>query len=85
MAEVRSDEDLCMAGARIVTALGRRCAAGDPDTGIYLRMIRDRLDEAFADAVDGWRAAGYSDVQIGRELGVSRQAIQKRWPRSDAA
>jgi hypothetical protein len=29
----------------------------------------------------GWRRSGFSDTEIGRELGMTRQAVQQRWPR----
>lgn len=77
----RSDDDVAEAIGRMINAFGRRCAEADPDTGSLLRFLRDRLDEAYAVAVDGWRAAGITDAQIGRELGVTKQAVQKRWPR----
>jgi hypothetical protein len=78
----RSDEDVAEAIGRMIGALGRRCAAADPDTGKLLRFLAGELDDAFAEAVAGWRAARFSDAQIGRELGVTKQAVQQRWPRS---
>lgn len=77
----RSDEDVAEAIARMIGALGRRCADADPDTAALLRLLQTELDDAFALAVAGWRAAGASDAQIGRELGVTKQAVQQRWPR----
>lgn len=83
MANPRSDDDVAEAVCRLIGALGRRCAGGDPDTAFYLTTIQDRLDDAFADAVAGWRRHGFTDQQIGRELGVTKQAVQKRWPRDN--
>ncbi|MGC2652118.1 MAG: hypothetical protein WA317_00625 [Mycobacterium sp.] len=80
----RDDEDVVMAVSRLVRAVGRRCAAGDPDSGVWLRMLRQELAEAESEAVAGWRDSGFSDSQIGRELGVTKQAVQKRWPREGA-
>lgn len=82
---MKSDEEVTEGICRLVAALGRRCAGSDPDTATYLAMVRDQLDHAFAGAVQGWRAAGFSDGQIGRELGVTKQAVQQRWPRRPAA
>lgn len=79
---MKSDEEVAEGIARMVRALGRRCAAGDPDSAVYLRMIRQALDAAEAGAVTGWRRQQFSDTQIGRELGVTKQAVQKRWPRT---
>jgi hypothetical protein len=79
----RSDDDIAEAIGRMIAALGRRCAAGDPDTAQLLRYLHRELQEAFDAGVAGWRAAGFSDAQIGRELGVTKQAVQKRWPRPE--
>lgn len=78
----RSDDDVADGVARMIGALGRRCAAADPDTAKLLRLLQEELDDAFTTAVAGWREAGISDAQIGRELGVTKQAVQQRWPRS---
>jgi hypothetical protein len=77
----RSDEDVTAGIARMIRALGRRCAEADPDTAALLRLLVDELDDAIAGAVAGWRSTGFSDAQIGRELGVTKQAVQQRWPR----
>lgn len=77
----RSDEDLAEAIVRLVRALGRRAAAGDPDTAQLLNLVRDELDAQYAQAVAGWRSMGFSDAMIGGELRVTKQAVQKRWPR----
>lgn len=65
----------------MIRALGRRFEVADPDTARYLSLIRDEVQEAEGRAVAGWRRLGFSDSQIGRELGVTKQAVQKRWPR----
>jgi hypothetical protein len=80
-AEPRSDEDLVGAVLRLIDAVGRRAATADPDSAQHLRLIGEQLDAATVVAVRGWRAAGFSDSQIGRELGVTKQAVQQRWPR----
>lgn len=77
----RSDDDVAEGIGRLVRALARRCAQADPDTAQLLRYLAGELDDAFSLAVAGWRASGFSDAQIGRELGVSKQAVQQRWPR----
>lgn len=79
---MKSDEEVAEGIGRLVRALGRRCAEGDPDTAVYLRMVGDELRAAESAAVAGWRRLGFSDTQIGRELGVSKQAVQQRWPRT---
>ena len=77
----RDDEDVLQAVCRLIRAIGRRASAADPDSASWLRLLQDELDEAFATAVGGWRSAGFSDSQIGRELDVTKQAVQQRWPR----
>lgn len=77
----RSDDDVTEAIGRMIRALGRRCAEGDPDNARLLRYLQNELDDAFAIAVAGWRISRFSDAQIGRELGVTKQAVQQRWPR----
>lgn len=77
----RSDEDLTDAIVRMVKSLGLRAATGDPDTAHLLSMVENELANSMALAVRCWRRTGYSDREIGRELGVTKQAVQKRWPR----
>jgi hypothetical protein len=82
--EPASNNDVMEAIERMIRALGRRVAQDDPDTVILLDMIRIALDDAYAAGVAGWRNVGFSDAQIGREMGVSKQAVQRRWPRKNA-
>lgn len=77
---MKSDQELAEAIVRMTRALGARCASGDPDTAFYLNMVQQQLDAARSEAVAGWRR-NFSDGQIARELGVTKQAVQKRWPR----
>lgn len=76
----KSDEETVEGVGRLIRAVGRRCATADPDTAAYLRYLQLELDEAYTAAVEGWRR-NFSDAQIGRELGVTKQAVQQRWPR----
>lgn len=66
---------------RFVRAIGKRVADGDPEDLAELLRLQHQLDQAFATAVDGLRARGRSDAEIGRVLGVTRQAVGQRWPR----
>lgn len=61
--------------------LSARMAAEDPDGLKELRLLAEELESAIAIAVAGYRRSGFSDADIGRELGVSKQAVQQRWPR----
>ena len=80
----KSDTHVASAVKSMVRALGQRCSALDPDSGLYLVAVQDELDRAFATAVAGWRLSGFSDGQIGETLGVTKQAVQKRFPRQPA-
>lgn len=78
----RSTDDVASGLVRQLAAFGRRVGQGDPDELTFLKQLRAELDTALAAAVLGLRAAGFSDGQIGRELGVTGQAVNKRWPRA---
>ena len=39
--------------------------------------------ERDAEAVEGLRSSGFSDTEIGLVLGVTKQAVQQRWPRNE--
>jgi hypothetical protein len=81
---MRETDDVADAVVRLTGAVGRRVANEDPDGLVYLRQIQEALDAAFAEAVYGLREHGFSDADIGRELGgVSRQAVAQRWPHTD--
>jgi hypothetical protein len=64
---------------RMLVAAGRRVAAADEDELAQLVALRDVLEEAIEAGVRGQRSSGSSLAQIGRGLGVSRQAVHKRW------
>lgn len=64
---------------RIIRAHGRRVADSDPTALADMIALREALDAAIDDAVDGLRAAGFSWTEIAAELGVSRQAARQRW------
>lgn len=66
-------------GRRIIRAHARRVAASDPTALRDLVAMRAALDEAIDEAAVGLHAAGYSWTDIGRELGVTRQAARQRW------
>lgn len=77
----RSDTEIAAAVERMIRALGRRCASDDPPSVKHLVGLRNAVDDAFAAAVAGWRSVGFSDAAIGAELGITKQAVQQRWPR----
>lgn len=64
---------------RIVRAYQRRVADRDIEALAGLAQLQRDVDEAVAAAVRGLQAEGYSWTEVGRVLGVSRQAAQQRW------
>lgn len=66
--------------SRMVRAAGRRVADGDPEDLAMLLDVQAELDAAIAAGVRGMRAnTGRSWSEIGRALGVTKQAAAKRW------
>ena len=65
---------------RVIRAYSRRIASGDIDALTAMATLSADLDYAMADAITALRARhGYSWTDIGRALGITRQAAQKRW------
>jgi hypothetical protein len=78
----REDAEVVAAVTRLIGAVAKRLAAGDPDGAALLLLLDAELDKAWAVAVAGWRDAGFSDSDIGKVLGTTKQAVQQRWPRT---
>ena len=67
---------------RIIRAHGRRVANGDPVDLAELVGLRADMDQVIRQAVHGMREThGYSWADIGRELGMTRQAAQQQYGR----
>lgn len=64
---------------RAIRAFGRRIASGDIDALAGAAFLSAQLDATIRESVTGLRARGYSWADIGRQLGVTRQAAQQRW------
>lgn len=65
---------------RMVTALGRRVADGDPADLADMLALAARFDAEVASAVRRMREVhGYSWADVGAAAGVTRQAAQQRW------
>lgn len=75
------DDKIADAVVRMTRALGRRVAAGDPDAAVLFERLDGELRQAWSVAVAGWRSSGFSDGEIGAPLGITKQAVQQRWPR----
>jgi hypothetical protein len=64
---------------RVIGAYGRRIATGDIDALADAVSLATQLDTSIRTAITGLRSRGYSWADIGRQLGVTRQAAQQRW------
>ena len=61
-------------------------AAPDPRTALrQIAALRERLDEVEREHVTGALAAGASLAAVGRDLGISRQAVHRRYGASSTA
>lgn len=67
------------AARRFIRAAGRRVGECDEHELRELLALRDTLDEAIQDAVDGQRRIGKSWAQIGLGAGTTREAAYQRW------
>ena len=76
----RETGDLAAGAARIVRSLGRRICQEDPADLLYLVELEQAARSALDAAVLAQRERGATDGQIAEALGVSRQAVSKRWP-----
>jgi DNA-directed RNA polymerase specialized sigma24 family protein len=65
---------------RQIRNMGAR-ASGDLDALGWLAGAVAHARDALAMAVDGCRARGYSDGEIGAALGITRQAVGQRFGR----
>jgi hypothetical protein len=64
---------------RILKAYARRVATGDIESLALMADLADTIDVSIRDAVAGLRGCGYSQAEIGAQIGVTRQAAQQRW------
>ena len=73
------------AAERFVRAAGRRVAEADEPELQRLVRLHAVVFEATREAVDGWRGLGRSWSEIGRALGMSKQAAQQQFGKEKAA
>ena len=66
--------------SNLVARMGTR-AASDLEVLSQLAEMTGVITRALAAAVEGCRAEGHSDAGIGQALGITRQAVGKRFPR----
>jgi hypothetical protein len=77
----RDTDDVADGVCRLIRAVGRRIANEDPDDLRSLILLDAALRQAWADAIEGLRRSEFTDREIGRVLGTTRQAVEQRWPR----
>lgn len=77
---LRTVADRVSALNRMTVSLGRDPSEWEPDDLIRLTYLRSTVDDAIGRAVFALRDGGITDAEIGRALGVSQQAVSKRWP-----
>lgn len=78
----KDNREFAAFGRRIIRAHARRIAESDPAALGDLLALRQAVDTALDEAVVGLRDAGFSWGEIGREVGMTRQAAQQRWGRA---
>lgn len=72
--------DVAEGGMRLIGGLAGRGTGGDLEAATLLYSLQAETDLLLRDVVAGLRKAGYNDPEIGRAFGVSRQAVQQRFP-----
>jgi hypothetical protein len=77
----RETPEVVAATRRLLRVVGKRIATEDPDDLRLLLELDQELEQAWAVAVAGIRGTGWTDSEIGRVLGTTKQAVQQRWPR----
>jgi hypothetical protein len=77
--KVVENDDYAAFLRRAIRAFGRRIGQGDIDALADAAFLSAQLDATIKTAITGLRARGYSWADIGRQLGVTRQAAQQRW------
>lgn len=83
--EVETDEFMAFAH-RIVKATGKRVGDGDPVDLASLVKLRREFEAIEVRAVQAMREKyGYSWSEIGRDLGITRQAAQQYYGRKMAS
>jgi hypothetical protein len=78
----RETPDVASATCRLIVSIGKRVATEDVDGLSSLVLLEKAVRQAWRLAIEGLRHSGVSDRDIGAQLGITRQAIEQRWPRS---
>lgn len=67
------------AARRFIRASGPRVAAADEPELARLVELRNDVDAAVTVAIQGWLDMGRSWTDVGKALGITRQAARQRW------
>lgn len=76
---VRETSEMISAARRQMRALADRVTRGDVEDFAKLVTLADEIDRVIGIAVSGLCDEGVSYGEIGRAIGVSRQAVRQRW------
>lgn len=83
---VYDTDEFLKACGRMLRAGGRRVGSGDTVDLAALVALREEMERVEVEAVDMMRAThGYSWTEIGRDLGMTRQAAQQKYAPKIAA
>jgi len=76
----RETPEVAAATARMIRAIGRRVGEEDHTSIESLQVLQVALDDAWRHAINEHRRAGTPDREVAELLGITRQAVQYRWP-----
>ena len=76
----RETSEMAAMASRVIKSIGHRVGEEDERSLVYLMAVQEALDNAWRHGVEGIRKSGTPDHAIGEVLGVTRQAVQQRWP-----
>lgn len=76
----RTLQDRAAGITRMIRALARDPGEWEPADLQHIRRMRQELANVETAAIHGMRAGGVTDSQLAQALGVTQQAVSKRWP-----
>jgi hypothetical protein len=76
----RTLQDRMDGAIRFARALGNDPTEWELDDLIRLELLEGTIRQVRDHAIHGLRGTGHTDKQIGEALGITQQAVSKRWP-----